>query len=153
MKDATAEQLTEGMDLSGQKILITGCNSGTGLETMRVLALRGARIYGSARTIEKAEAACNIVQGDTVPIVCELSEPTSIKSAILDVAEPLDSIIANAGGMAIQEKVVKHGVEAHMLVNHVGHFLLINGLLKQLTKKSRIIVYSSAAHTLPVEIM
>ena len=55
--ESTAEEVTEGLDLSGKTYLITGCNSGLGLETARVLALRGAHIVGTARTQEKAESA------------------------------------------------------------------------------------------------
>ena len=43
-KDSTAEEVTAGMDLSGKTALVTGCNSGLGYETMRVLALRGAHV-------------------------------------------------------------------------------------------------------------
>ena len=43
---STAEDVTEGLDLKGQKWLVTGCNSGLGLETIRVLAMRGAHILG-----------------------------------------------------------------------------------------------------------
>ncbi|RMF97965.1 MAG: oxidoreductase, partial [Gammaproteobacteria bacterium] len=38
---STAEEVTEGLDLSGKTALITGANSGLGYETMRVLAMRG----------------------------------------------------------------------------------------------------------------
>jgi NADP-dependent 3-hydroxy acid dehydrogenase YdfG len=54
---STAEQVTEGLSLAGQTILVTGCNSGIGQETYRVLALRGALVLGTARTKEKAAAA------------------------------------------------------------------------------------------------
>jgi hypothetical protein len=47
---STAEQVTEGLSLGGQTILVTGCNSGIGQETCRVLALRGALVLGTART-------------------------------------------------------------------------------------------------------
>src|ERR1700686_658808 len=47
---STAEQVTEGLSLAGQTILVTGCNSGIGQETCRVLALRGALVLGTART-------------------------------------------------------------------------------------------------------
>ncbi len=67
--ETTAEEVTAGMDLSGMTALVTGCNSGLGLETMRVLALRGAHVYGAARNAEKAESACDSVDGRTTPIV------------------------------------------------------------------------------------
>ena len=54
---STAESVTAGVDLAGKNILITGCNSGIGQESARVLALRGARLFAAARTTEKAEGA------------------------------------------------------------------------------------------------
>lgn len=143
---STAEQVTDGLDLSGHTILITGCNSGLGLEAMRVLALRGARVLGSARTETKASAACASVEGDTAPIVCELSDPASVRAAVEAVQEPLHAIIANAGVMALQELVLQHRVEAHMFTNHVGHFILVTGLLKRLAAGGRVVILSSGAH-------
>ncbi len=143
---ATAEQVTEGVRLRGRTILVTGCNSGLGLETMRVLALRGARVIGAARTAEKAEAACGAVEGDAVPLVCELSDPASVRAAAEAVQEPLDAVIANAGVMALQELTLLHGVEAQMFTNHVGHFLLVTALLDRLTAKGRVVMLSSGAH-------
>ena len=50
------------MDLSGTVAMVTGCNSGLGYETMRVLALRGAHVIGTGRTLEKVEKACASVE-------------------------------------------------------------------------------------------
>jgi WW domain-containing oxidoreductase len=47
---STAEDVTEGLSLQGKTMLVTGCNSGLGLETVRVLAKRGARVIAAART-------------------------------------------------------------------------------------------------------
>ena len=58
---STAEDVTAELSLAGKTILVTGCNSGLGLETLRVLAKRGADVVGTARTTEKAEAACRSV--------------------------------------------------------------------------------------------
>src|SRR5690242_16407328 len=74
-KQTTAEQATAGLDLSGKTALITGCSSGIGLETMRVLALRGAHVIGTARTMDKARQACEFVlgpdiRGTTAPLEC-----------------------------------------------------------------------------------
>ncbi|MFY0627904.1 MAG: SDR family NAD(P)-dependent oxidoreductase [Reichenbachiella sp.] len=143
---STAEQITEGINLSGKTYLITGCNSGIGLETMRVLALRGAKVYGLARSLEKATQACESIIGNAVPMVCDLSDPISIKVLIDTIKEPIDGIIANAGVMALQERRVEHGIEYHMLVNHMGHYMLITRLLKSLKVDGRVVVVSSAAH-------
>src|ERR1700722_5675725 len=77
---STAEEVTAGLSLAGKSMLVTGCNSGLGLETLRVLALRGARVVGTARTIEKAREACQSVSGQTVPLACELSDPASVRA-------------------------------------------------------------------------
>jgi WW domain-containing oxidoreductase len=146
--DSTAEEVTAGLDLSGRTVLVTGCNSGLGLETARVLALRGARIVGLARTVEKAQAALDGLPGDPLPVACELSEPESVRAAVQTVANdaPLDALIANAGIMALPERNVKHGLELQFLTNHVGHFLLVTGLLDRLTADGRVAVLSSTAH-------
>ena len=80
--DNTAEEVTEGLDLTGQTWLVTGCNSGLGLETARVLALRGAYIIGAARTVEKATQALATLAIDGTPIACELSSLPSVHDAI-----------------------------------------------------------------------
>ena len=60
---STAEEVTAGHSLDGKAYLLTGCNSGLGLETLRVLALRGAHVIAAARSLEKARAACAKVKG------------------------------------------------------------------------------------------
>ena len=72
--ESTAEEVTAGIDLTGKTALVTGCNSGLGYETMRVLALQGAHVLGTARTAEKAETACASVAGKTTPLVLELTD-------------------------------------------------------------------------------
>ena len=73
-KKNTAEDVTNGIDLAGKTVAITGVNSGLGQETMRVLESRGAHIIGMARTLEKAESAAKENGGNITPIACELSD-------------------------------------------------------------------------------
>ena len=140
---STAEQVTAELSLQGKTILVTGCNSGLGLETMRVLALRGARVAGTARTREKAQAACNSVAGETLPFACELSEPTSVYACIAAVKAAeckLDAIICNAGVMALPKLEKAYGYEQQFFTNHVGHFILVTGLLDRLTESGRVVM-------------
>jgi WW domain-containing oxidoreductase len=146
---STAEDVVRTLDLSGKSILITGCNSGIGAEAMRVLAARGATVIGAARTLDKARAACASVSGTTVPVACELSEPSSVRACVASMLErsgPLAAIICNAGIMALPKLTVQHGYELQFLTNHIGHFLLVTGLLDKLALDARVVVVSSEAH-------
>ena len=150
-KRSTAEEVTAGMDLSGKTALVTGCNSGLGEETLRVLALRGAHVIGAARTLEKAEKACAAVEGKTTPLAVELTDLPGIVAAAQQVADmgvPLDMLILNAGIMQLPELQLVHGVERQFAVNHVGHFLLTMRLLDQVVAADagRVVVVSSGAH-------
>jgi NAD(P)-dependent dehydrogenase (short-subunit alcohol dehydrogenase family) len=150
-KRSTAEEVTAGLDLSGKTALVTGCNSGLGYETMRVLALRGAHVIGAARTQEKASDACASVEGKTTPLAVELTDLPGIVTAadrVADMDIPIDMLILNAGIMQLPELQLSNGVERQFAVNHVGHFLLTICLLEQVTaaKEGRVVVVSSGAH-------
>jgi len=148
--NSTAEEVTEGLSLEGKTMLVTGCNSGLGLEAMRVLALRGARVAGTARTLEKAKEACDSVKGSTIPLACELADPASVRACVAEVKKKdlkLDAIICNAGIMALPNLEKAHGIELQFFTNHIGHFILVTGLLDNLTETGRVVMLSSSAHT------
>ena len=148
---STAEEATAGVDLRGRTVLVTGCNSGLGRETIRVLALRGARVIATARTLEKAREACAGLPGEGgfVPLACELSEPASVRACVAAVERqngPLNALICNAGIMALPQLTQKFGYELQFLTNHLGHFLLVTSLLNRLTADGRVVVVASDAH-------
>lgn len=146
---STAEDVTRDLSLAGKTILITGCNSGIGFEAFRVLVKRGARVIGTARTVDKAQAACDKVGGETIPMACELSDPLSVRlcaAGIKDRKIKLDSIICNAGIMALPKLEKAFGYELQFFTNHIGHFMLVTGLLDQLTDTARVVMVSSDAH-------
>ena len=130
--DSTAEEVTAGLDLSGSTALVTGCNSGLGFETMRVLALRGAHVIGTGRTLDKAAQACAAVTGKTTPLALELSDfgsATDCARAVRDMGVTLDMLICNAGINTFGELELVNGVEKIFVVNYLGHFVLVNELL------------------------
>jgi NAD(P)-dependent dehydrogenase (short-subunit alcohol dehydrogenase family) len=143
---ATAEDVTAGIDLSGKTIVVTGCNSGIGLETMRVLALRGAHVIGTARTAERGREACASVQGKTTPEVLELSDFDSVV-ACANAIRALDVAVCNAGVLLTDLQQVR-GLEMQFVVNHLGHFILANRLLDRVTAapQGRVVVVGSIAH-------
>jgi NAD(P)-dependent dehydrogenase (short-subunit alcohol dehydrogenase family) len=129
---STAEEVTEGLDLNGQTALVTGCNSGLGYETMRVLALRGAHVIGTGRTLEKAKVACASVAGQTTPVALELSDFQSAADcakAVRAMGLKLDMLICNAGINTFGDLELVSGIEKMFVVNYLGHFVLVNRLL------------------------
>ena len=146
---STAEEVTQGLSLANQSILVTGCNSGIGFETLRVLAERGARVVGTARSLEKAQQACGAAHGQTLPLCCELGDPASVRACVAAVKAAgvrLDAIVCNAGVMALPTLQKLHGYEAQFFTNHIGHFMLVTGLLEQLGERGRVVMLSSSAH-------
>lgn len=130
--ESTAEEVTAGLDLSGSTALVTGCNSGLGYETMRVLALRGAHVLGTGRTLAKAAAACDTVPGRTTPLALELSDFDSANAcadAVRAMGVRLDMLICNAGINTFGELELAGGIEKTFVVNYLGHFVLVNRLL------------------------
>jgi NAD(P)-dependent dehydrogenase (short-subunit alcohol dehydrogenase family) len=148
--DSTAEEVTAGLDLTGRTALVTGANSGLGYETMRVLALRGARVIGTARTLDKATEACRSITGDTVPLALELTDFDGVVAcaeAVRALGVPLDILICNAGVMEIPTLEQVRGLERHFVVNHLGHFLLTVRLLPliEAAPQGRVVVVSSGS--------
>src|SRR5271156_1966447 len=146
---STAEDVTSGVSLAGRTILVPGCNAGLGLEAMRVLALRGAHVIGTSRTQAKAVAAGRSVGGATTELACELADPQSVRACVATIQQQghrLDAIIANAGIMALPKLETAFGYELQFFTNHIGHFMLVTGLLDALKPDGRVVMLSSAAH-------
>lgn len=129
---STAEDVTAGLDLSGRTALVTGATSGLGFETMRVLALRGAHVYGTGRTLEKAAEAFAGVTGTVTPLALELENFQSAVDcarSLKDAGVVPDIVILNAGINTFGELELAEGVEKMFAVNFLGHFVLVNHLL------------------------
>jgi WW domain-containing oxidoreductase len=146
---STADKVLAGIDLSGKHILVTGCNTGLGLETMNAFAANGATVIGLARTIQAATDACAQASTACIPVACDLTDLESIAAAvhtIRGIAGPLDAIVANAGVANLPSLHTRYGVDMHFLANHIGHFALVNGLADLLRDNGgRVVIVSSRA--------
>jgi WW domain-containing oxidoreductase len=146
---STADQVLAGVDLTGKHFVVTGCNSGIGFETMNALAANGAHVIGLARSFADARTACARVAASCTPVACDLSDLDSVAAAAASIRAlnvPLDAIIANAGLANLPALQTRYGVEMQFLVNHIGHFALVNQLCDLVRNGTgRIVIVSSSA--------
>jgi NAD(P)-dependent dehydrogenase (short-subunit alcohol dehydrogenase family) len=149
---STAEEVTQGVDLTGRLAVVTGATSGLGLETLRVLALRGAHVVATGRTTARAAEACAAAApGRSTPLALDLEDwPGVVKAAaaVAALGRPVDILICNAGLMDPPELRLVNGIEQQFAVNHLGHFILANRLMPSLlaAPQGRVVVVSSALY-------
>ncbi|XP_076887503.1 short-chain dehydrogenase TIC 32, chloroplastic-like [Bidens hawaiensis] len=157
----TAEDVTKGIDGHGLTAIITGPTSGIGLETARVLALRGVHVVMGARNLEAA-AKCkeDIIKGipgariDVMKIdVSSLESVRNFANEYISMGLPLNILICNAGVMMSPFSLSKDGIESQFATNYLGHFHLTNLLLDTMKvtarncgREGRIILTSSLLH-------
>lgn len=117
-------------DLSGQTVLVTGANSGLGLNTTRALAAKGAHVLMACRDAEKAKAARQSLL-DTQPDArltlkpLDLSSLASVRALAADLKTEgvaLSLLINNAGVMAVPHGHTRDGFETQMGTNPFGSF-------------------------------
>jgi WW domain-containing oxidoreductase len=146
---STADKVLAGIDLTGKRVVVTGCNSGIGFETMNALSANGAQVIGLARALPDAQSACAKAGPTCIPVACDLADLESVAAAagtIRALEVPLDAVVANAGIANLPTLQTRYGVEMQFLVNHIGHFALVNalsGLVRNGT--GRIVIVSSSA--------
>jgi len=141
-------------DLTGKTYVVTGANSGVGLETTRQLARQGAHVVMGCRRVEAGQAAAATMadeKGSTEVIALDLASLESVRAfarAVLDEHDRLDGLVNNAGIMTTESGHTKDGFEHQLGTNHLGHFLLTELLLDTLkaSAPSRIVILSSVVH-------
>jgi NAD(P)-dependent dehydrogenase (short-subunit alcohol dehydrogenase family) len=143
-------------DQSGRVAVVTGASSGIGLETARVLAVRGATVLLACRDQARAARAADLIAAAAGPasvrvVPLDLARLASVRAAagqIRAVCPRLDLLINNAGVMAPPWQRTEDGYELTFATNHLGHFALTGLLLDRLlaTPGSRVVTVSSIGH-------
>jgi NAD(P)-dependent dehydrogenase (short-subunit alcohol dehydrogenase family) len=138
-------------DQSGRTFLVTGANSGLGLETVKAVAARGARVVMAVRTPAKGEAAAALV-ADAVPGAdlevrrLDLADLDSVRAFADAFDSGIDVLVNNAGIMAPPRSLSKQGHESQFATNHLGHFALTGLLLDRLQGPDpRVVTVASLA--------
>ncbi|MDF2668976.1 MAG: Retinol dehydrogenase 13 [Paenibacillus sp.] len=138
------------------RAIVTGANSGMGLATSIELAKQGAFVIMACRSEERGRKALEQARqqsgSDRLELMlCDLGLLASIRSFALTVTTTypnIDTLINNAGVVALKRQTTSDGFEAMIGVNHLGHFLLTNLLLEALqhSPQGRIVNVSSSAY-------
>lgn len=152
----TTDEVLQGFDLTGRRVVITGAASGLGRESARVLAAHGAsvtvlarsgdRAAGAAEDIEALVPAARVESG--VVDLADLSTVRNFADTYLATHDTIDVLMNNAGVMACPFGRTVEGFETQFGTNHLGHFLLTSLLYPALLRSSspRVVTLSSGGH-------
>src|SRR5512137_2448834 len=139
------------VDLTGRVCLVTGANSGIGLETSLALAARGARVWMLCRNRKRGLAAARDVRARTgsrrVHLgVIDVAEAASIRRFVRGLKEPVvDVIVHNAGVLPDERTESADGHELTFATHVLGPWLLTRLLLPRLrrSRDARVVFVSS----------
>ncbi len=150
--DWSPEQLP---DLTGRTYLVTGANSGLGLEACTMLRRAGGDVVVGARSPEKGRAAVDRLgavpgPGTVQLLELDLASTAQVRAAVerlRGMTDGLDAVVNNAGVMQTPQRRTEDGFELQLGTNHLGHFLL-DALVFDLVRarQGRIVPVSSIAH-------
>ena len=150
MSDFTADAIG---DLTGRRAVITGANSGLGLQTAIALARKGASVVLACRDGKRGEEAGgrvrNLTGSDAVDVrSLDLASLGSVRAFAAGLSGPVDILVNNAGVMATPRSTTADGFELQFGTNHLGHFALTGLLLPHLREAgtARVVTLSSLAH-------
>ena len=122
-------------------VVVTGGNSGIGLEAARALKAAGAEVVLACRDVTKAKA---VAEGMSVREL-DLADLESV-AAFAAGTDHVDALICNAGVMGGPMLGTVQGHERQMGTNHLGHAALVARLFPLLEKASgRVVIISSIA--------
>ncbi|MHA7180978.1 oxidoreductase [Arthrobacter sp. MDB2-24] len=140
-------------DLTGKRVVITGANSGIGLQTAVGLARKGAEVVLACRNEQRGRDAEQKVRsltgsGRVVLRVLDLASLESVRTFAAGITDPVSILVNNAGVMATPRSTTADGFELQFGTNHLGHFALTGLLLENLRDagSARVVTLSSLAH-------
>lgn len=147
---STATEVLKGIDLTGKTAIVTGGNTGIGLETVSVLAAAGASVIVPARDIEKAKKNLEAIPNVEIQAM-DLRQPDTIDAFaenFLASGRPLHLLINNAGIMWVPLQRDSRGIESQLATNYLGQYQLVARLWPALKKANgaRVVNVSSLGH-------
>lgn len=147
---STSTEVIEGIDLTGKIAIVTGGNTGIGLETVKSLANAGATVIVPARNIEKAKKNLQGIENVEIEEMDLLNHHSidTFAKKFLASGRPLHLLINNAGIMWVPLRRDNRGIESQLAVNYLAQFQLTAKLWTTLKEANgaRVINVSSQGH-------
>jgi len=145
--------------LDGKTYVITGANSGTGLEAARIFLKAGAKVIMLNRSAERSMTAITALKqeyGDDASVSyyqMDLADLSSVRSAaeqLLADTPHINALICNAAIAQVPtQKFTADGFESQLGTNHFGHFVLSGLLFNRINEsQGRIVVVASLGYKL-----
>lgn len=161
-RSTTKWSTTDIPDQTGRIAIVTGANTGLGLETAKALAAHGAHVVLAVRNAEKGKAAAEAItaahsNADVTLQSLDLSSLESVRRASDELKgryDKIDLLINNAGVMWTEKSSTADGFELQFGTNHLGHYALTGLLLERLlpVEGSRVVTVSSIGHRIRADI-
>ena len=155
---STADEVLEGIDLTGMTAVVTGASGGLGLETARAFAARGAHVVLAARDSSKLTLAVAGIRAEhpnanveTLEVdLASLASVRAFAERLLVAHDRVHILVNNAGVMCTPFGHTADGFELQFGTNHLGHFLLTNLIAPALLAagSARVVNVSSAGHAM-----
>ncbi|MCH5719195.1 SDR family NAD(P)-dependent oxidoreductase [Niabella hibiscisoli] len=147
---STASEVIRGIDLTGKIAIVTGGNTGIGLETVTILASAGAKVIVPSRDIEKARRNLGSIDGIELETL-NLMEPASIDAfaqKFIESGRPLHLLINNAGIMWVPLRYSRERFESQLATNYLAPYRLTARLWPalKLANGARVVNVSSGGH-------
>lgn len=147
---STTSDVIKGIYLKGKVVIVTGGNTGIGLETTKTLANAGATVIVPARDIEKAKKNLDGIKNIELEKM-DIMNPASIDifaEKFLASNRPLHLLINNAGIMWVPLRRDSREIESQLATNYLGQFHLTAKLFPALKKANgaRVVNVSSLGH-------
>lgn len=139
-------------DQSGKTFVVTGANSGLGLEATKALVTHGATVVAACRNLDAGRICTALPGPGTVDLrrldLADLTSVAEFAQSVVDDYQTIDVLLNNAGVMALPRGETADGFERQFGTNHLGHFALTGELLDPLlaAPAARVVTVSSTAH-------
>ncbi|WP_022894370.1 oxidoreductase [Agromyces subbeticus] len=137
----TAERMPR---LDGSTVIVTGANSGIGLEAVRAFARQGAHVVLAVRDEQRGRDAAANVEGSIEVRRLDLADLASVRQFAAECTGDIDILVNNAGVLMPPYGLTTDGFELHFGTNHLGHFALTNLLLPHIS--GRVVTVASGEH-------